>query len=252
MVAVRIPSLNLINIVTYRPPHTKINDFNPLIAKIREILSSLERPDPTIVWTGDFNFPFVEWKESDSGGSIWDFNTNINARADEREQFRNVINLASNFNLIQLISEPTRGTNTLDFIFTNETDLFSICEISHSALSDHFLIEMSTSIKTNKRNKKDNNKEKDGLRKLNFYSDKINWEEIIKELSNIDWQDTLKDKDTHESTMILNKTINEICIKYIPIKRNHDGKKKIPKIRKKLIGRLKMLRRTKRKNCSEE
>ena len=252
MVAIRIPSLNLVNIVTYRPPHTKINDFNPLIVKIREILNSLERPDPTIVWTGDFNFPFVEWKECDSGGSIWDFNTKMNACADEREQFRNIMNLASNFNLIQLISEPTRGNNTLDLIFTNEIDLFSSCEISHSALSDHFLIEMSTSIKTDKKDKKENNNEKDGLRKLNFYSDKINWEEIIKELSNIDWQNLLKDTNTHESTMILNKIINEICLKYIPLKRKHNGKKKIPKIRKQLIGRLKMLRRTKRKSYSKE
>ena len=252
MVAIRIPSLNVINIVTYRPPDTKMSDFNPLITKIREILNSLERPDPTIIWTGDFNFPFAEWKECVSGGSTWEFKTNVNASADEREQFRILMNLANKFNLIQMISEPTRGNNTLDLIFTNETDLFSSHEISHSALSDHFLIEMSTTLQTNERNIKENNGGKDGLRKLNFYSDKINWERIIEELGRIDWEDLMKDKNTHESTIILNKKINDICIKYIPLKRNYNGKRKIPKIRKKLIGRLKMLKRAKRKTCNEE
>ena len=253
MVAVKIPSLNLVNIVIYRPPHTKINDFNPLIAKIREILNSLERPDPTIVWTGDFNFPFVEWKECESGGSVWNFNPNINACADEREQFRNIMNLASNFNMIQLISEPTRGNNTLDLVFTNEVELFNNCEISRSALSDHFIIEMSTALKTNNRNdnENDSNKKEEGLRKLNFFSDKIMWEEIIKELGKLDWQELMKDKNTHESTVMLNKIINEICIKYIPAKKKFNGKIRIPKARKKLIGRLKMLKRAKRKSPDE-
>ena len=87
MVAIKVPSLNLVNVVVYRPPHTKLVDFKPLMNKIEEVLNTVEKPDPTIIWTGDFNFPFVQWKECLSGGCTWDFNTNINATADEKEQF---------------------------------------------------------------------------------------------------------------------------------------------------------------------
>ena len=46
--------------------------------------------------------------------------------------------------------------------------------------------------------------------------------------------------------------INEICMKYIPIKRAGGGKKRIPKVRKKLLGRLKMLKRGKKIAFSKE
>ena len=253
MVAIKIPSLNAINIVTYRPPHTKMIDFKPLIDKIREtIFNILDRPDPTIIWTGDFNFPFVQWKECKSGGTTWNFNPEMNASADEKEQFRSLMNLCCNFNLIQTITEPTRGNNTLDYIFTNELDLFSSYDVSHSALSDHYFIEIGTSFKTEEITKNQKNKEKDGLRKLNFFSNKVNWDEINKELNNINWHELLKDKNTYESTAILNKIINEICLKYVPLKGRNSDKKNISKIRKKLLGRLKMLRRGKKKAYSKE
>ena len=62
MIAIKVKSLNLVNIVCYRPPHTKLNDFKPMIDKVKKIFNELERPDPTILWTGDFNFPFLQWK----------------------------------------------------------------------------------------------------------------------------------------------------------------------------------------------
>ena len=95
-----------------------MTDFKPLIDEIKVIFNDLERPDPTILWTGDFNFPFVKWIECKSGGCTWGFNPDVNASLDEKEQFR----AFNNFNLIQTIDEPTRGENTLDLIFTNEVD----------------------------------------------------------------------------------------------------------------------------------
>ena len=253
MVAIKVATLNLINIVSYRPPHTKMIDFKPMLDEIKDIFNDLERPDPTILWTGDFNFPFVQWEECRSGGSTWDFNTDMNASVDEKEQFKSLINLCGSFNLIQTINEPTRGINTLDLIFTNEIDLFTSQEISHSALSDHYFIEMTTSFKVDRITENESNiNEKEGLRKLNFFSNKVKWKEMIKELNNINWKDLLKNKNTHECTIILNKIINEVCLKYVPTKGRNSGKRKIPKIRKKLLGRLKMLRRKMRKASAKE
>ena len=253
MVAIKVLSLNLVNIVTYRPPHTKMLDFKPLMNKVEEVLNGLEKPDPTIIWSGDFNFPFVQWKECLSGGCTWDFNTSINASADEREQFRCLMNLCCNFNLIQIIDKPTRGNNILDLVFTNELDVFSSTEISQSALSDHYFIDLTTTFKTNIINETTNNfNGNEGLRKLNFFSNKIKWEAINTELNSINWKELFKDKNTFECTTILNKKINEICMKYIPMKGADEGKKKIPKVRKKLLGRLKMLKRGKKRAFSKK
>ena len=90
------------------------------------------------------------------------------------------------------------------------------------------------------------------LRKLNFFSNKIKWEAINMELNSINWKELFKDKNTFECTTILNKKINEICMKYIPMKGADEGKKKIPKVRKKLLGRLKMLKRGKKRAFSKK
>ena len=182
LVAIKIPTLNIVNIVCYRPPDTKMIAFKKLIDEINKILRKLERPDPTILLTGDFNFPFIHWQECRSGGCNWNFKPNVSASKDEKEQFRTLINLCSTFNLIQTIDEPTRGVNTLDLIFTNELDLFSSSNISHSALSDHYFIEMTTSININSNKGEIELREevKESLRRLNFYSNKVNWKEIIK------------------------------------------------------------------------
>ena len=252
MVAIKVKSLNLINIVCYRPPKTKMVDFKPMIDEIKKIFSEMERPDPTIIWTGDFNFPFVKWQECSSGGTTWEYKPEENTMLDEKEQFKYVMELSSNYNLLQLIDKPTRDKNTLDLIFTNEMELFSNCEISKSGLSDHNFIECTTTIKTDKTKDENSNQKNSGLRELNFFSNKIKWDEIINEITNINWKEVLKDKNTHECTETLNKIINEICLKYIPPRGKNSGKRNIPKVRKKLIGRLKMLRRKIRKsNCEK-
>ena len=158
MVAIKVKSLNLINIVCYRPPKTKMVDFKPMIDEIKKIFSEMERPDPTIIWTGDFNFPFVKWQECSSGGTTWEYKPEENTMLDEKEQFKYVMELSSNYNLLQLIDKPTRDKNTLDLIFTNEMELFSNCEISKSGLSDHNFIECTTTIKTDKTKDENSNK----------------------------------------------------------------------------------------------
>ena len=202
-------------------------DFKPMIDKIKNIFDEMERPDPTIIWTGDFNFPFVKWQECRSGGTTWEYKTEGNATVDEKDQFNCVLELCRNYNLIQIIDEPTRDKNTLDLIFTNEIELFSSREVSKSALSDHHFIEFTTTIKIdNVIGDAEDNIREGGLRELNFFSNKIDWDGIINEINNINWKVLLDNKDTHECTAILNKIINEICIKYIP-PRGKNSRKKI-------------------------
>merc|ERR1712243_324940 len=143
---------------------------------------------------------------------------------------------------MQIIDEPTREKNTLDLIFTNELDIFSHMDINHSTLSDHHLMELTSTFKTERFEETLNlNAENHGLRNYNFFSKKAKWKEIKNELNDKNWEELFKDKNTCECTEILNRIVNEVCIKYVPLK----GAKR-------LIGRLKMLKKGKKEAFSNE
>ena len=39
--------------------------FIRVINKIRNLLAGMDTPEPTVLITGDFNFPFIEWKRNE-------------------------------------------------------------------------------------------------------------------------------------------------------------------------------------------
>ena len=151
MIAINILTLNTINIVIYRPPHTKREDFYVILNKVEEILSGMENPNPTILMTGDFNFPFLRWKcnSLDSfNGCMSEYDVNVNASVDEKLQFESLTRLADQYNLIQTIEGPTREENgkrsTLDLIYTNDIGNFKEIGIYKSCMSDHHTIEITS------------------------------------------------------------------------------------------------------------
>ena len=180
MIAIEIVDLRTINIVVYRPPKTKSQEFDVILNGIQEILNTLDKPDPTIILSGDFNFPFVKWNKMIDNSCTWDYISNTNATIDEKQQFEKLIKMCQNQCMLQTIEEPTREENTLDLLFTNENNLITSIEVNKSKLSDHNLIEMSTNYVIEEQG--DIN-EIDGdtnsvLRQLNFHSKSIKWKEI--------------------------------------------------------------------------
>ena len=65
MIAIFIEKINVINIVIYRPPDTKATIFTPMLKKVEKIMMDMKKPEPTVIITGDFNFPFIEWTRND-------------------------------------------------------------------------------------------------------------------------------------------------------------------------------------------
>merc|ERR1711915_498029 len=64
VVATKIEEINIINIVIYRPPDTNLITFRKVIDKINHKLAVMDAPEPTVLITGYFNFPFIEWKKN--------------------------------------------------------------------------------------------------------------------------------------------------------------------------------------------
>ena len=67
VVAVQIQDLKTINIVVYRPPGTKGEEFNIIIDEIERLLKNKDGLEPIVILSRDFNFPFVNWKRTASG-----------------------------------------------------------------------------------------------------------------------------------------------------------------------------------------
>ena len=261
MVAIKSQALNTINIVIYRPPKTKGEDFYYVLDKVEDILKNMGNPNPIILMTGNFNFPFVEWKSNNFNsfnGCTFEYNANVNATIDEKMQFERLDSITNKYNLIQTINAPTREENerksTLDLVYTNDIDLFTEIEIYKSCMSDHHTIEISTSYKPKIEQSSYENLDSNSciLRELNFYSKEIDWKEINKRIREIPWHEIQEDKSLVELNEYLILKIINICKELIPKKNDtrKDASKNIPKVRKKLLGRMKMLKRGKRKAIS--
>ena len=261
MIAINILTLNTINIVIYRPPHTKSEDFYFILNKTEEILRGMGNPNPTILMTGDFNFPFVRWKcnSLDSfNGCMSECDVNINASVDEKMQFERLTRLADQYNLIQTIEGPTREENgkrsTLDLIYTNDTGNFKEIGIYESSMSDHHTIEITTAYTPKIKSKDNYNGSTSILRSLNFYSEKINWKYINKRIKEIIWPTMLENKTMLELFENFMKLLISILEDAIPKKKDKGQNTitRIPKIRKRLLGRMKKIKRDHRKAISEE
>ena len=81
-----------------------------------------------------------------SGACTWRYEKITNISNDKRMQFIKLKKICDEHCMLQIIEE-TRGKNTLDLIYTNETSLVSDIDVNESAISDHHRIEISTNYK---------------------------------------------------------------------------------------------------------
>ena len=87
--------------------------------------------------------------------------------------------------------------------------------------------------------------------KFNFYNENISWNSINQEINEIHWQTLFKNKSTEACINIFLSCLLIICTKLIP-KKNNRSKSKIPRERKKLLNRMKMLKREKSRTHSNK
>ena len=71
--------------------------------KIKKLLTKMASPEPSVIITGDFNFPFIEWKRGDLNACKWRMKIYNNAKEDEKKQFHKLIDIMDSFHLVQKI-----------------------------------------------------------------------------------------------------------------------------------------------------
>ncbi|CAL4121544.1 unnamed protein product, partial [Meganyctiphanes norvegica] len=85
---------------------------------------------------------------------------------------------------------------------------------------------------------------------LNFHNDNVSWSTINKEINDIPWHILFNEKNTETCINILLSCLLMLCIKLIPRKKPRI-KSKIPRERKKLLNRMKMLKREQHRTYSK-
>jgi hypothetical protein len=123
-----------------------------------------------MVLIGDFNYADINWKFMDSGNQLG----------------RDFLELVNDCFLWQHVKVPTRGKNILDLILSTEEHMISevevICPISNS---DHKLVVFQLGCCTTK---------KEHI-SINYRYDKANYDEINRNILEIDWDSEFQDKD---------------------------------------------------------
>lgn len=126
-VACSSPSTQILLGACYRPP----DDGPSFVEQLRESLSEASKQNPAnhIYLFGDFSFPNIDWPLLSSS---------CNAAKD-------FINLTLDFNLFQVITKPTRGSNILDLLLTSDPGTVRpITQID--GFSDHNMLQLQLNI----------------------------------------------------------------------------------------------------------
>lgn len=125
--AVIINTTKLLLGACYRPPDAS----SSFVSDLRNSLNTAVQLCPThsICLFGDFNLPLINWD-----------NLSSTCRTSLE-----LINLTLDFNLLQVIHEPTRGNNILDLLLTTGPD--TIGPVTHlNGFSDHDLLQIAINV----------------------------------------------------------------------------------------------------------
>ena len=194
---IRSTPLTLLLGVCYRPPQSS-PDFPQ---KFNNILNHLilKHPNARVLIFGDFNYPDIDWQDQAA----------LSGTSAEAKEF---VNICLNFNLTQLVLEPTRVTNSsaniLDLILTTHPESLSSLTYLRE-ISDHKVIHSVfnfSHLPSQMQSKT-----------ISLY-DKGNYEAINNELQGFlpDFEARLSSRSVEDNWTIFKNKIAELARKFIP------------------------------------
>ena len=251
-IGVYIAALDTIMIVIYRQPDDTVRcnrstsrEFKCLINELGACLNDLPSPVPNIMIFGDFNLPHATW---DPLG--W----SVGAPADEQKMIEDLRELALENFLIQQVEFPThRDGNVLDIVLTNNSSLvYDICALP-SKVSDHLIIEMTTTISPLPSHKDTDTtsgipayrETEIDFKHLNFFSEDIDWDAILLGLTRYNWVQELQGLNVEAMLTKFTSVCLNITKEFTPLKKHVSGS--YPKNRKLIPRHRRILMRKRRR-----
>ena len=196
VVELRLPKLPKIALVThYRPPSD--NSYE-CAHNFRQTLNNIRASNFNTIWTmGDFNLPNLD---TESGLPL-----------DNSSVCEMYYNIFQDFSLLHLIHVPThRNGNTLDFILSNEPDLFGNISVEKDIFpSDHYLINFNIHVTLLQPEK---------VSRIVYNYRKADWIGLRSAISNSNLGEILRtySSDISQACEQWTVTFREIIDKYIP------------------------------------
>ena len=126
----KLPSLDLIINLIYRPPDNKPQQWRSVMDKITQVLQEQGESSNIMVF-GDTNLPQVNWGKTNAG-------IQMDSTSCENTQANNLVEFMTSFFMSQVVEKPTRGMNLLDIVITNNVRMISHnTHIVNANFSDH-------------------------------------------------------------------------------------------------------------------
>jgi len=246
MIALYIKEKSLVLVAIYRQPdavgshyRSTAVDFDGMLSSLKGVLDALPSPSPDLLICGDFNLPRGDWTNNKtvSGASL-----------EEQQMFSNMLNFSNEWFLNQNILEPTHEKgNTLDLVFTNNNNFLHSYRCEKTIYSDHYIVECWINYKSkttfSSNNQDDSDRNASPFSKLNFFSEKIPWEQIRHRLKLINWKAEFRGQNLNEKVDKFLKVCLDSVEPYVPLKARFSGKRlsEIPRERKNLMRRRKRI-----------
>ena len=219
-------NLNIIIIGIYRPPRADDNSFKLCLQKIDEFISKHEGAD--IQMTGDLNLRFIDWNTRAF--------TSSSLLKSETSCAHNLFSFMDTHMLNQLVTEFTRKDKSiLDLVITNNPQAIHSITTEKVSFTDHDIV--WTNLLYRKLTKIPNSTKPQPDSPLdNINLNRADWDSIRNDLSQINWQNYLKDKDVEETNTLIKKSLTDTCCKHAPAHPNKSSNKLyIPPKRRSLI-----------------
>ena len=242
---------NMILAAVYRPGGADSNSFLKCLQKIESFIS--KHKDSDFHLYGDFNMRFVDWETKE-------FNSSLSYLKTDKICAQELIKMMDKHMLNQMVTEYTRkDISILDLVITNNCDSIHSIEVDKTQLGDHdivwcnLLYKELTKIPPEKQVNNDS-----PLDSVNL--NKSDWDSIRRDLSRINWDETLADKDVEEMHSQIYDIIVNTCTAHSPKHPNNKQKKyHIPsarrtllKIRKRTNGKINLARYLKKPGYKEK
>ena len=237
---ISVPVLNLVLVITYRSPDATTRgkdvhyrstnkEFSVYVKKLRIFLESLPSPTPTIVMMGDLNMPHANWTTGQCTPG---------ASTDEQEMVSGLYGLTLDHFLTQEYDCPThRAGNTIDLMFTNNSDLVHNIESFPSSVSDHLLVNTTTTHNTtppsaNEGTEATPDDEHKSFRSLNFFNESVDWQALTEELQSTNWFGELHDPSTSDMLKDFTSVCLNTATKWVPARISSDKKQPHQRVHK--------------------
>jgi len=220
----------------YRPPNNNVTPITMLNNFLSDMSQNESPQMPQILLAGDFNLPNITWL--DGIGQISPsptYGTEVN---------QSLLETINEFGLGQLVTDPTRGENILDLIFSTHPESVSNIEVI-PGISDHEAVYCELNL--------DNRPESDDIGHPIFLYDRGNMAQLKADMS--EFQNTFLSSDPYSNSIQENwdnfkQAINNAITSNIPQTMSRPSKelpwinhsiKKQMKQRKKLYNKAKRL-----------